>query len=424
MLFELLRDLIWGLPTVGLIFGFGLYFTVKSRCIQLAGFKTLLRETFSGSRRTEKGGISPLTALSTALGGTVGIGSIVGVGLGISLGGAGSVFWMWVCGLVTAATKYAEVYIAVARRRRDGDGFVGGTMYCLDDAGRHGTAVFFSLCCILAAFGVGNLVQSNAIADVLAGVGAKPLFSGALLALLLAVVIFDGRSRIASVNAVLVPLFSALYILAMLFIILRNAEMFPEAVRRIFTEAFGFRAAAGGFSASLLSSALRIGVSKGIFSSEAGMGSSPIAHAAAEGTTPYRQGLWGVAEIVIDTFIVSTLTAFALLLTGHTEMDAVFRSAFGPAGSYILLAFLAVFAFASILSWVFYADGCIGFLFGTKKKAVSFVFRLLSVLFVFGGVFLSGEAVWAAADIFNALMIFPNLFMLFIYRKEIKYGVL
>ena len=236
--------------------------------------------------------------------------------------------------------------------------------------------------------------------------------------------IFDGRSRIAAVNAFLVPLFSALYILAMLFIILQNASAFPDALRRIFSEAFGLRAAAGGFSASLLSAALRVGVSKGIFSSEAGMGSSPIAHAAAEGTTPYRQGLWGVAEIVIDTFVVSTLTAFALLLSGETEMEAVFRNAFGPAGSYILLAFLAVFAFASILAWVFYADGCIGYLFGGRKKAVSLAFRLLSVLFVFGGVFLSGEAVWAAADIFNALMIFPNLFMLYIYRKEIQYGVL
>ena len=424
MLLELLRDLVWGLPTVGLILGFGLYFTVQSRCIQLRGLKTLARETLRGKHASEKGCISPLRALSTALGGTVGIGSIVGVGLGISLGGAGSIFWMWVCGLLTAAVNYAEVYIAVARRRREGDGFVGGTMYCLDDAGRHGMAIFFSLCCILAAFGVGNLVQSNAIADVLAGVGAKPLFSAALLALLLALVIFDGRSRIAAVNAFLVPLFSALYILAMLFIILQNASAFPDALRRIFSEAFGLRAAAGGFSASLLSAALRVGVSKGIFSSEAGMGSSPIAHAAAEGTTPYRQGLWGVAEIVIDTFVVSTLTAFALLLSGETEMEAVFRNAFGPAGSYILLAFLAVFAFASILAWVFYADGCIGYLFGGRKKAVSLAFRLLSVLFVFGGVFLSGEAVWAAADIFNALMIFPNLFMLYIYRKEIQYGVL
>ena len=420
LLVTAIRDMLWGLPTVFLIFSFGIYFSIKGRFLQLRAGHVLGETVFR--RSSGSGGISPFSALSTALGGTVGIGSMVGVGLGIAYGGAGSVFWMWVCGIITSMIKYAEVYVAVDKRVSRGNEYAGGAMYCLADAGKRRTAVFFSVCCIVAALGVGNAVQSNTIGGALERMGVSLPVSGAVLAALLALVIFDGRSRIASVNSFLMPLFTALYIAVTLYVIVSEIEGFFPMLGSIFRGAFGFEAVAGGFSASLMTQALKVGVSKGIFSTEAGMGSSPIAHAAAADTTPHRQGLWGIIETSADTFVISTLTAFAMLLSGTDDIASVFIKGFGAAGGWMTIVFLSVFAFASIISWCFYADGCIAFLFPGRTAAFSVVFRLLSVAVAFGGVFLSSASVWAAADIFNALMIFPNLFMLFIYRKDIKYG--
>lgn len=358
-------------------------------------------------------GISPLSAVTTALGGTVGIGSIVGVGYAISVGGAGSIFWMWVCSFFGMGLKYAEIKIALNRKRGR-----GGAPFRLKDLGYKKTAVAFCVLCILASFGTGNLTQTGAIAAFLKSQGASTGISAFLCLLLIAFAVLGDKRRIAKINLILVPLASSVYLLACLCIIIINRGGIGYALTRIFKEAFGISPVLGGFSAAMLLGVIREGFARSLFSNEAGMGSSPLAHGNV-GDDKGIQAQWGLFEIFFDSFLVSTLTALCILSSETNDITRVFAFAFGKTGVWLMGALLSVFAFASVISWCYYGSCCLEFLFPSSEKVKS-LYKLLFSASAMAGAVISRGVIWELADILNGLMLCPNLFLLYKCRNEIE----
>lgn len=417
MLLVTVRDALWGVPLISLLLVSGGYFSMRTGFFQLHPFR-LIRRTLGGLAGKKQGRKAQLASISTALGGTVGIGSITGVAYGIAVGGAGSLFWMWVSGFFGMALKYAEVFLAVKHRKKVGDGYVGGTPFALRDMGYEKLSVLFACLCISASFGVGNLTQIGALTAAASAVGVSPLLCGGLCALLLAYAIGGGRERIGKWNTLLVPLASMLYLLVMAGILIAHLPLLPGVAERILREAFGFDAAMGGVSGSLLSMAMREGFARGIFSNEAGVGSSPLAHASSGEGDPVRQGEWGGFEILVDTFLVSTVTGLALLCVDMTDVTRLFGYFFGRGGVVFFGGLVAVFAFASILSWCYYSEVCLQFLAVPHGETV---YRILCVGCAFAGACVSMETLWILADLLGGLMILPNLFFLFQKRNEVLY---
>lgn len=414
---EAVKNIVWGMPTIGLILSVGVYFTVKSGWFPIRGIREILRETVGSLGKDKSKGVTPFMAVATAIGGTVGVGSIIGVSYAITTGGAGSLFWMWLSGFFGMMIKYAEVYITLNHRAKTKNGYAGGAMYCLSELGYKKTAVLFCIFCICASVGAGNLAQTNSVSVIMSGIGFPPLLTAALLAFFFAFIIFGGQKKIAGVSAIIVPAVSLIYLLCSVYIIVAYRQGLPQAFERIFKEAFGIKAAAGGISGAMISQAIKVGFARGVFSNEAGMGSSPIAHTAADNATPHTQGMWGITEIFIDTFVVTTLTGILLLCAGTTDIGELFAICFGKAGKPLLAVLLAVFAYASMISWCFYSEGCILFL--TDKKIFLTLYRVISVAASFIGAIASVQVIWDIADIFNGLMILPNMFLLFLKRNEI-----
>lgn len=404
------------MPTVLIITAFSLYFCMKIIKYRLVTPKSFFKDTFGSMKKQKtKNGISPFSALMTALGGTVGVGSILGVGYGIAVGGAGSVFWMWVCSALSMGLKYAEVRISMNGRKKDAP---GGAPFRLREKGYFKLSAFFCFVCILSSFGTGSLTQISAVVKIFGSHGVNITFLAFICACVTAFAVFGGRKRISKLNTFLVPLASAAYIIICIFILIRNRQEAGNAFLCIFRNAFGFDAAAGGFSASLMSLALREGFARSIFSNEAGMGSSALAHASVSDTTPHRQGEWGMFEIFFDSFVVSTLTALCLISSGTYDCDTMFCMVFGNSGYLVLGVMTAVFACASVMSWCYYGESCLVCL-RAKKKFFIF-YRAAAVFNVFFGAFASFDKIWDAADILNALMLFTNLFLMFISRREIN----
>ncbi|MDD4422053.1 MAG: amino acid carrier protein [Eubacteriales bacterium] len=421
MYIEEIKNIIWGMPTVFLISAVGIYFTVKSGWFPITGIKEILRSTLGSlwgkNRDKRKNSVTSFMAVATAIGGTVGVGSIIGVGYAITSGGAGSLFWMWISGFFGMMIKYAEVYIAVKYRKKKSDGYAGGAMYCLWDFGYKRLGVLFALLCIFASIGVGNLTQTNAVSHVLQDTGIPLTFTGFILCFLFALIILGGQRKIARISAFVVPAVSLIYLICSFYILLRFLPEIPDVFRRIFSEALGYKAALGGFSGTMISQSIRVGFARGVFSNEAGMGSSPIAHAAAENCTPHTQGMWGITEIIIDTFVVTTLSGLTLLCAVANGASELFELCFGRVGIHLLGVLLTVFALASMISWCFYSEVCILFL--TQKKVYLTVYRLISIAATFFGALMSVTVIWDIADIFNGLMIFPNMFLLIIKNNDI-----
>lgn len=416
---EFIKDLVWGIPTVVILTLFGIYFTIKSRFFQLAGISDVFSTAIKDIKKSAGGGISAAMALSTALGGTVGIGSITGVALAISEGGAGSVFWMWVVGFLGCMLKYAEINVAVKNRQKTDGIFTGGAMYALNAMGKKKTAVFFSLMCISASFCTGCLTQSSAVTASLIPGGMPRAVCGIFISLAVLLSVAGGRRLIARISYALMPAAGFIYILLTLYIIITRVKFLPNAFGEIFRSAFGIKQAGAGIMGYFFSQAVRVGFTRGIFSSEAGMGSSPIVHSSSENATPHTQGKWGIIEMYADIFVFSTLTALALLMAGFDDVGVMYFKFFGDPGRVILPLLLSVFGFASIISWCFYAESCIKFLFSGKSRTVSVIYRISVSILSFLGAVAAAKAVWSVADIFNALMIYPNLYLLFIKRKEI-----
>ena len=410
---DFINGLLWSFPTMALLTGTGAYFTFKSRFYPLRRVKEIIKSVAETDSSAE---ISSLHGLMTALGGTVGVGSITGVAYAITQGGAGALFWMWVSSFFCMMLKYAENYITVKESRRQG--IRGSAATLLKGMGKRKTAAFFAVSGILASFGSGNMAQANAFSLAATEAGANTFAVGLVFALLLIPAVTGGQKIIAKVNGILVPGAAVLFTATALGITVFNFKEIPGAFTDILKSAFGISKVGAGFTGTAISLALKTGVSKGVFSHEAGMGSSPIAHAAA-GVSPLNAARFGIIEVFTDTFAVSTVTALALLTTRSESAEEMFFVCFGNAGALLLAAAVGIFAYAAVISWCFYSESLIKFL--TDKKPLIYVYRFLVIISAFFGCIYNAETIWSIADIFNALMLFPNLYALIIRRKEILY---
>jgi len=433
-----LNGIVWGIPMMILILGVGLYLTVRSGAIQFTKFGHIMKNTLGKAlQKTEakEGSVSPFKAMCTALAASIGTGNIAGVSGAIAIGGPGAVFWMWISALVGMCTKYAEVTLAIKYRERNQAGdWVGGPMYYIRNGlGKkwNWLAIVFALFGGLAAFGIGNMTQINTIASTIntAIAGFVPtteaqqktiaLVIGVVGCVLAFIVLLGGISRIADVAALLVPVMAIVYILAALVVIFVNIGELPRAFGAIFTGAFNPGAVAGGLAGVGIRTAITKGVGRGIFSNEAGLGSAPIAHAAADVEHPVQQGIYGVFEVFMDTIVVCTMTAMVVLLgvgidgiEWGTDIGANltingFTSVFGGAIPAVVVAIcLTLFAFSTILTWALYSTRCWEFLLGYKAGKV---FQVLFCLVLIVGATMQLDLVWAIADTLNGLMAIPNL---------------
>lgn len=415
---QVINSWVWGPVMLALILGTGIYLSVGLRFMTVWRIPAAFGLLFRGTRARGEGEISPFGALMTALSATIGTGNIAGVATAIAIGGPGALFWMWIAALFGLATKYAEAVLAVQFREHDEQGhYKGGPMYYIRNGLKshwHWLAFLFAVFGSLAGFGIANTVQSNSVSHVLdAAFGIPPLATGVVLALLVGAVILGGIRRIAHVTSVLVPFMALAYLAAGLVLIALNISELPGAVATIVDSAFAGHAAAGGFAGSTMILALRMGVARGIFSNEAGLGSAPIAHAAAQTSDPVRQGTIAMLGTFIDTLVVCSITGLAIVMMGVMDSGEtganLTRMAFaqGLAGGEWVVTFgLCLFAFTTMIGWSYYGERCVVFLFGERGVLP---FRLAWVFAIPLGTVGELDVVWMLADTLNACMAFPNL---------------
>jgi AGCS family alanine or glycine:cation symporter len=424
-LIKQLNSIVWGPLMLVLILGTGLMLMIGLKGMPIAklayGFKMLWAGREAKTQKGE-GDIAPFNALMTSLSATIGTGNIAGVATAIFLGGPGALFWMWMTALVGMATKYAEAVLAVHYRETDENGNkVGGPMYYIKNGlGKRfawlGTT--FAIFGAFAGFGIGNTIQANSVADVLSSsFGVPPLLTGLVIAVLVAMVLIGGIKRIAHVAGRLVPFMAITYVVAGIVILGLHANMIPAALGLIFTHAFTPIAATGGFAGAAVWAAIRFGVARGVFSNEAGLGSAPIAHAAATTNSPVRQGTIAMIGTFIDTLIICSITGLVIIVsgawtsgeTGATLSSVAFESALPGFGGYIVTFGLSLFAFTTILGWSIYGEKCVEYLFGVRSITP---FRILWIIAVPIGAVSNLSFIWLVADTLNALMALPNLIAL------------
>ena len=412
----------WGPPLITLLVGTGIYLTLRLKLLQVVRLPKALSLIFKAKNHGE-GDVSSFKALCVALAATVGTGNIVGVATAVKIGGPGAIFWMWMAAFFGMATKYAEGLLAVKYRSTDAKGNIaGGPMYYI----RQGMgekykplATFFAAATILVAyFGIGTFPQVNAIVDSAEiSFGLSKVLTGAVLTILIAAITIGGLQSIAKVASKVIPFMAVMYIAISLGLIVMNLDGVPAAVALIFESAFTGTAAAGGFAGSTIMMAMQNGIARGVFSNESGLGSAPIAAAAAKTKEPAEQGLISMTGTFIDTLIICTMTGLALVLTGVWQGDAAgaamtsaaFASAYGVLGSSLLTIALVLFAFTTILGWNYYGERACIYLFGTKGVMP---YRIIFIALIASGGFLKLEAIWILADIVNGLMAIPNLIAL------------
>jgi AGCS family alanine or glycine:cation symporter len=409
-----------------LLVGTGVYLTIILKGLQFRALGHALKLIFH-KEDNASGDISYFSALTTALAATVGIGNIVGVATAITLGGPGAVFWMWITGLVGMATKYAEALLAVKYREEGENGMRGGPMYYISKgAGLPWLGVLFAIFTALAAFGIGNMTQANSAALALESLlGWAPWVSGGIFMVLTGLVVIGGIRAIGRFTAMLVPLMIVLYLGAACVVLIMNATEIPEALGLIFWHAFNPIAAGGGFAGAAVAAAIRYGVARGVFSNESGLGSAPIAAAAAKTTDPVKQALVSMTQTFIDTLVVCTATAL-VILTSDVWMQGVsagvltsmsFAESLGTTGSVIVSLATVLFAFSTLIGWSYYGEKAVEYLFNTKAIKV---FRLAFVLVVMVGATRELSFVWHFSDLMNGLMAIPNLIGLLLLAKVVK----
>ena len=414
-------EIVWGPLMLLLLLGTGIFLTLGLKGMTIRRIPYAFRQLLNGRKGSGEGEVSPFNALMTSLSSTVGTGNIAGVATAISLGGPGALFWMWCTALVGMATKYAEAVLAVNYRETDSLGKkVGGPMYYIKNGLGNNwkwLGILFAIFGSLAGFGLANTVQSHEVSLVLAENYQIPShYSGLIMAFLVAMVLLGGIKRIATVAGKLVPLMTIVYVISTSLILISYYQAIPSAIALIVDSAFNGTAATGGFAGAAMIAGLRAGVARGIFSNESGLGSAPIAHAAAETNSPVRQGTIAMLGTFIDTIIICTMTGLVLVASGawsgELEGANMTRSVFSaglPFGDTIFTLSLVLFAFTTMLGWSYYGERCAEFLFGPK---VITPYRVLWVVGIYIGTQMQGGIVWKLADILNGMMAFPNLIAL------------
>ena len=439
-----LNGIVWGWPALILLAFVGVLTTCITKCFQVTHIGHWMKQTigaiFKDSKvtsHTEDRSITQFQSLCTALAATVGTGNIVGVAGAILVGGPGAVFWMWLIAFFGMMTNYSENVLGIFYRRKNDQGeWCGGAMYYLRDGlgAKKGCkqigailAVAFSLFCLLASFGIGNMTQVNSISGNLETVFGLPTWaSGVLLLILVGMVVVGGLKRIASVTEKIVPFMVIIYMIGTIIILVMNIRMVPVVFVSIFKGAFAFRAAGGGIVGYGMKLAIEQGMKRGVFSNEAGLGSSVMVHSNSNVKEPVRQGMWGIFEVFADTMIVCTLTAFTVLSSGLIDLETgvaaaeyggvaltkanvvstVFSMHFGWIGGAFVAVAIMLFAYSTVLGWSHYGSKACEYLFGTKS---TIVYRVIFVIATFGGAVMGENLAWDIADTLNGMMMIPNL---------------
>jgi len=414
-----LNGIVWGPPFMILLVGTGLFLTVKLGFFQFRHIRHSWNNSFGQMFRkdvsTEDGAISPFQAVAAAMAATIGVGNIAGVATALVLGGPGAIFWMWMVALVGMATKMAEATLGLKYRHIDKDGHVSGGVFYYIEKGLgpqwKWLAVAYAFFAGISAFGLGNMVQSNTVAQSMsAGFGVPSWVTGIVLVVMVGAVTLGGISRIATTAEKIVPLMAGAYIVGALGILAVNFTQIPAAFMMIIQYAFEPAPAMGGFAGATVAASIRYGIARGIFSNEAGLGSASIVHAQAR-NTPFRQGFWGMWEVIIDTLVVCTLTALVILVTGVLESGqngavlttAAFQSGLKGPGAYVIIVSIVFFAYTSMLTWNFYGEKSWEYLFGKK---IVLPYRLAFLVFAFVGTMgglLGGVLAKEKLDYFNQL---------------------
>ncbi|MBP3654129.1 MAG: sodium:alanine symporter family protein [Oscillospiraceae bacterium] len=433
---DTINGLVWGIPMLVMLIGVGVYLTIRTKGIQFSRFDYAMKNTigkvFQKAER-EEGAISPFQAVTTALAATVGTGNIAGITFAITLGGAGSMFWLWVSALIGMCTKYAEVVLAVHYRERNEQGdWVGGPMYYITSGlGKNWKwlAILFSIFGALAAFGIGNATQVGNITDSInnavltfnpdfAASDSLKLVLGIVIAVIVAVTLLGGIQRLGSVTEKLVPFMSVVYIAASLTVLILHIENLPAVFAMIFKGAFDPSSVVGGVGGFTLKMCIEWGVKRGVFSNEAGLGSAPMAHAASSETNPVKQGLYGIFEVFMDTIVICTMSGLTLLVSGidlnygvkgTTALNAqALGTVFGnELGSLIIAVGITLFALSTVLSWGLYGTRCCEYVFGSTKFNKTYQIIYIAIIIV--GATMDLGLAWEIADTLNGLMALPNL---------------
>lgn len=433
----IINNFIWGPVMLILLVGTGIFLTIRIGFFQITHIKLWVKGTFGAmfKKHLDDINITPFQAVSTALASTVGTGNIVGVTTAIISGGPGALFWMWFAAFFGMVTKYSEVLLAVKFREKDSNGqHFGGPMYYLSKgANITWLGALFSALATLACFGIGNLTQINAMANVVnQNFGIPNLHTGIAVTIIVAIIIIGGIKRIGAVAEKLVPLMCLFYLVCGIIIIFLNLEKIPGILKVVVSEAFSFKQVGAGFMGYTIAMGMRYGFARGIFSNEAGMGSAPMAHASSNNKNPVEQALWGIFEVFVDTFLVCSITGIVMLLNlnlanetnlkGATLISEAFRISMPGSdfyiGSTILTVSLFLFAFTTLVGWSHYGVVSLGYLTKNNKIA-ELIFKIIFIILIVVGSISELELVWNIADTLNGLMAIPNLIGLLILSPVI-----
>ena len=436
------NGVVWGVPALALLAFVGVLMTVLTKVFQVSHFGHWMKKTIGAvfkdkhvTTHTSDKSISQFQSLCTALAATVGTGNIVGVAGAILMGGPGAVFWMWVMAFLGMMTNYSENVLGIYYRRKNSKGeWSGGAMYYLRDGlgAKNGCkgigkvlAGLFAFFCLVASFGIGNMTQVNAISGNMMNVFGVPTWvTGLVIMILVGLVVVGGLKRIAAVTEKIVPFMVILYMIGTIAIFILHIDQFVPVFKAIFKGAFGMQAAAGGVVGYGIKLAIEWGMKRGVFSNEAGLGSSVMVHSNSNVKEPVKQGMWGIFEVFADTIVVCTLTAFAVLSSGLIDLQSgqlaaqfsnltkndlvatVFQMKFGTLGSGFIAVSIMLFAFSTVLGWSHYGTKACEYMLGEKW---TIIYRVLFVIAVFGGAVMGDNLAWDLADTFNGLMMIPNL---------------
>ncbi len=426
-----LQPVLWGWPVLLCILFAGILFTVRLHFFQFTRIGLWLRLTAGQLlRRKPRGGdgISPFQALTTALAGSIGTGNIVGVATALTIGGPGAVFWMWVSAIFGMMTVYGETVLGMKYRKKDKNGkWLGGAMYYIAYGLKcKPLAAVFAVACVLASFGMGNMAQANAIGGALRdSFGVPAAVTGGIAAPVVFLILSGGIQRIAKVTEKVVPFMAGIYLLAGLTVIAVHGNMLPSVFGQIFSGAFSLQSVSGGVGGTVMMTALRTGVSRGIFTNEAGLGSSVMAHTEADCKEPAEQGMWGIFQVFADTIVMCTVTALCILCSGAMETGkeggalstAAFCTVFGALGNGVIAVSIALFAFATMLGWSHYGQCGLRYLCGEKLLVP---YRILFAFFTAAACGMDLTLVWDVCDILNGFMAIPNLVAIILLSNQVK----